>query len=350
MQPAFLAVAGDRLAIEDYERTYHNVVGFSPDTFIITEPETWPGRTLTVDYGPQFNRFTEHTENDSIDEFLHANALWPMGKLILGLRQDYVLQDTTIIEAGRRSWEQTIPTVLMAGYQFSEKTTAEVNLSHNSVSYEQQQGLADSTDWCWDNWLNYQYSPRLNLSLGANLGILDLPSQPGQTYETPEVRARYRYGARVLLDASFGIQLRQYEGGVPSTTQPVFRLTAYYQASENSTFHLSAFRRELPSVTSGYDYISTGASLGVQHQFGDRYFASLEMTYYYSDYLTTSSDMPTTQQADRVDNFIEIRPTIEVRFSHHLVGSLFYLFRTDQSAQSFGWTDNQLGTRLTWTF
>jgi hypothetical protein len=127
-------------------------------------------------------------------------------------------------------------------------------------------------------------------------------------------------------------------------------LVAHYEATENTCFHLAAFRRESPSVTSGYDYISTGASLGVRHQFGDRYFASLEMTYYYSDYLTTSSDMPAIQQANRVDNFIEIRPAIEVRFSHHLVGSLFYLFRTDQSAQSSGWTDNQVGTRFTWSF
>ena len=58
LKPAFLAVAGDRLAIEDYQRTYHDVVSFSPDTFIITDQETWPGKTLMVDYGPQFNWFT----------------------------------------------------------------------------------------------------------------------------------------------------------------------------------------------------------------------------------------------------------------------------------------------------
>ena len=350
VQPAFLAIAGDRLAIEEYQQTYHNVVSFSPDTFIITEPEAWPGKTLMVDYGPKFNWFTEYTANDSIDEFLTVNALWPTRNMILGVRQDYVLENTTIIEAGRRSWEQRIPTDLMAGYQLSERTTAEVNLNRTSVSYEQGSGLADYTDWNWNNWFNYQYSPRLNLGLGANLGALDLTSQPGQTCETPEVRARYRYGARVLLDTSFGIQLRQYGGGVPSTTEPVFSLVAHYETSENSSFHLAAFRRELPSVSSGYDYISTGVCLGFQQQFGDRYFASLEMTYYYSDYLTTSSDMLPTQQADRVDNFIEVRPAIEARFSHHLVGSLFYLFRTDRSAQWPGWTDNQVGTRFTWTF
>ena len=177
-----------------------------------------------------------------------------------------------------------------------------------------------------------------------------MSSQPQQTYETPMVRARYRYGARVILDGSSGIQMRQYGAGVSDTVEPIFSLTAYYQASENSTFHLTGFRRESPSVTSGYDYISTGASVGFQQQFGDRYFASLAMTYYYADYRATSPGLATTEQAHRVDNFVEVRPAFEVRFTRHLVGSLFYLFRTVQSAQWDGWTDNQVGMRLTWTF
>ena len=350
IQPAFLAVAGDRLDIEDYERTYHNVVSFSPDTFIITEPETWPGKTLMVDYGPRFNWFTEYTENDSIDEFLTVNALWPMRRTILGLRQDYVLQNTTVIEAGRRTWQQTVPTLLMSGYQLSEKTTAEVNLSRTAVSYEQNQGLADYTDWNWDNWLNYQYSPRLNLSLGANLGMLELPSQPSQTYETLLARARYRYGARVIVDGSVGVQLRQYQGGVINTTEPVFNFIVHYQASDNTSFGLTCFRREAASVTFGYDYFSTGISLSLRQRLTDRYYVSLDGTYYDTAYLATSPDLATTEQAHRNDNFYEIKPALEVRFAHHLIGSLYYLFRAFQSSQPGGWGDNQIGTRLTWSF
>jgi hypothetical protein len=350
VQPAFLAVAGDRLAIEDYRRTYHNVVTFSPDTFIVTESESWPGKTLTVDYGPRFNGFTHYTENNSVDELLSVNALWPMHRMILGFRQDYDLQNTTIIEAGRRTWEERIPTILSGGYQFSDKTTGEVNLSRNSLSYEHDSGLADSTDWNWDNWLNYQYKPRINLGLGANLGILELPSQPRQTYETPELRARYRYDARVFFDGSFGMQMRQYDGGAPNSTAPVFNLVAHYQASENVRFHLNAFRRESSSGSSGLNYVSTGISGGVQQQLGDRYFAGLEMTYYHDVYSPTSPGGGAAHPSDRVDDFIEIRPALEVRFSRHLVGDLYYLFRTDRSAQWDGWTENQVGARLTWSF
>lgn len=350
LQPSFLAVAGDRLAIEDYRRTYHEVVSFSPDTFIITEPSEWPGRTLMVDYGPRFNWFTKYNQNNCVDEFLKINALWPMHKMILGLRQDYTREDTAVVEAGGRARRQTIPTILMAGYQFSERTTAEVNLNYTSVSYEQDQGLADYTDWNWDNWLNYQYSPLFNLALGANLGVLDLPSQPRQTYEIPMVRARFRYGSRILLDGSVGVQLRQYEGGIPHSTEPVFSLTAHYEASDRSSFRLTGFQRETPSIFFGFNYLSTGASLGFQQRFGDRYYASLEMTYYDINYLGTSPGFITTAQAKRVDNVFEVRPAFEVRFSRHLFGSVFYLFRTAQSAQWDGWTDNQIGTRFSWAF
>jgi hypothetical protein len=164
------------------------------------------------------------------------------------------------------------------------------------------------------------------------------------------VRTRYRYGARVILDGSAGVQMRQYGAGIADTVEPVFSLTGYYQASENSTFHLTGFRRELPSVTSGYDYISIGASVGFQQRFGDRYFASLGITYYYADYVATSPDLVSSEQAHRADNFFEVRPAVEVRFTRHLVGSLFYQFRTVQSAQWDGWTDNQVGARFTWTF
>lgn len=350
LQPALLAVAGDRTAIEDFQRTYHNVVRFSPDTFIITPQSDWPGKALMLDYGPRFNWFTTHTENDSIDQFLNFNALWPVSKIILGVRQEYVQQNATIIEAGRRTWQQTVPTALMSGYQFSEKTSVEVNLSRTAVSYEQQQGLADYTDWNWANWLNYQYSACFNLGWGANFGALELPSQPGQVYEALMVRARYLYGTRIILDGAFGLQLRQYEGGVPNTMAPVFNLVARYAASESTVFHVTAFRRESPSVSSGYDYLSTGAAVGFQQRLGDRYFARLDLTCYTIDYLATSPALIATEKAHQTDTYFEVRPAYEVQFSHHLFGSVFYLFRTLKADQGAGWTDNQIGTRLTWTF
>jgi hypothetical protein len=96
--------------------------------------------------------------------------------------------------------------------------------------------------------------------------------------------------------------------------------------------------------------VSTGASLGVHQRLGDRYFAGLSITYYDFNYLATSQALVASGQASTLNNYIEVRPELEIRFTRHLVGSLFYLFRTLQASRGDGWTDNQVGTRLTWTF
>lgn len=116
------------------------------------------------DYGPRFNWFTTHTgKNHSIDQFLNFNALWPVSKIILGVRQEYVQQNATIIEAGRRTWQQTVPTALMSGYQFSEKQPPK------STSAVPPSVMSSNRDWLiirigtGANWLNYQYSACFNL-------------------------------------------------------------------------------------------------------------------------------------------------------------------------------------------
>ena len=45
MQPAILAVAGDRLAIGEFRRAHGEVVGFSAHSFITSDSEDWPGKT-----------------------------------------------------------------------------------------------------------------------------------------------------------------------------------------------------------------------------------------------------------------------------------------------------------------
>ena len=302
-----------------------------------------------LDYGPRFNWFTKYPENNSIDQILAFNALWPMTKLILGARQGYRLENTTIIEAGQRTEQETIPTDLLAGYRFTEKTSAEVNLHRTSVDYEQGTGLLGYTDWNDENWFNYQATPRLNLGAGVTLGWLQVPDQQGQTYEQFLARARYLPGERITVDASVGGQFRQFESGIDPTFEPVFTLTAYYRPLDATWVYLTGYRREYPSVSEGLNYVMTGASLGGRQQLGDRYFLTLAVDYYTMDYTPTVPNSPSSD-VGRKDDYLQARLGFEVRFTRHLVGTLAYTLRTVDSNTWDGFTDNQIGTHVTWTF
>jgi hypothetical protein len=345
LQPAFLAVAGDRLAIEDYKRQYHNVVGFNPDTFIVRDQAEWPGGAFILDYGPRFNWFSTYDQNDSIDEFLNANLLWPMSKLILGARQQYQLENTTLIEAGQRTEQEIIATDLSSAYQFGEKTSAELNLHRTSTSYESPQFLG-YTDWKADGWINYQLLPRLNTGAGAVFGFLDVQDQRSQTYEQFLARARYQFGERLSADLSVGGQVRQYESGRDQTVEPVFSLTGHYRPTETTAFSLSGYRREQAAVFLGANYLATGVSLSARQQILDQLFLRLGLDYYNFDYVANAE----TTVGGRTDNYFIARLGFEYRFSHQLIANAFYQFRTLDSNEYDGFNNNQVGVQLIFAY
>jgi hypothetical protein len=349
LRPALLALAGDRLAMTEHQLNYRGVIGFTPDTFIVSSRENWPGKTVMLDYGPRFNWFTTHSENDSIDQVLTFNALWPMSKLILGLRQGYSQVNSIVIEAGQRTEVQTIPTDLMSAYQVSEKSSAEMNLHRVSYDYGRTQGLNGYTDWNTDAWFNHQTTPLLNLGAGVKLGLFEVPSQKGQTYEQFLVRARYTLAERLMLIASAGLQLRQFESGAPSSAVPVFSLTAYYRPLDRTSFSLTAYRTESASVYYGVNYLQTGASLSARQQLGDRFWLNLSFDYTMLDYHTTTQTGSGTLAA-RTDDYLLARLGLEARFTRHLQGQLFYQYRMMSSQQWAGWSNNQIGLSATYTF
>ena len=76
-----------------------------------------------------------HSENDSLDHHAALNVAWPKQPLMFGLGFNYDLLNTTVIEAGQRTMQETYGTVFTGGYELSPKSTFEINLRQTSVSY-----------------------------------------------------------------------------------------------------------------------------------------------------------------------------------------------------------------------
>jgi hypothetical protein len=344
VQPAASIVAGDRMAITEYLINNSDFMGISPGTYITSSPEYWPGKMLMLDYGPRFNWFTDYSENNSTDQLLKFDALLPMAKLILGVNQNYTSENTTVVEAGRRSNVETISSAIMAGYQFSEKTSAEMNLSRRSTDYEASQALNGSTDWSDANWFNYQMTPLLNTGVGLTVGDLETQSQ-SQTYEQLLARARYKLAERVDVGLSAGGEMRQFESAKGSL-EPVFTLDGNYRPFERTSVYISGYRRDAASVYYSQNYIITGIGTGISQQFGDRYFIGLGIGY--DNYKYQSSTAAKT--ADRSDDYVTLRPSFDVRITKHLHSNIYYNFRTLKSSQTDGFDDNQVAVQMTLSY
>lgn len=275
VNPSLVAIHGDHLAVNDYIRenynNYNDFRNFSPDRFVIKDPALWPERTLIMKYGPSLNLFAEHQAYNSIDELASFNLLWPLTQLLLGVRQDYQLQNTALIEAGRRTGVTTLATELTAGYQFSPKSSLAVSLNRDETGYEEVRDLKGYTDWHSEGWFNYQATALLNLSIGGKLGWEQVFAQRDQNYEQLLARGRYRIGERLEVDASCGFEARQFQSDGSETVEPVLSIGAHYQPFDRTTFALTAYEREQSSLFFGYNYLEKGVSGSLYQTFLDRY-------------------------------------------------------------------------------
>jgi hypothetical protein len=344
IHPALQAVAGDDAGLIEYRDKNYDILGLSPGSLIVQQPDVWPGKLLIVDYGPGFQFFDKYTVNNHIDESGTFNLLLPMNKLILGLKQDYQSVKTEIIEFDRRATVDTLSTALSAGYQFGEATSMESDFRRISVGYDQT-GLVGYTEYNTENWFNYQLAESLPVSLGVLAGQDDVANHQDQTYEQLRGRARYNYTEKLVFDVSVGGELRQYENGKPETLYPVFSVAAEYQPAVRTTLRLTGFRQQYASIFNGYNYISTGASVDLRQGITERFTADFSVGYYDLDYLPTIRG-PTQYTGD----YYIVRGSLEAKIVRHLTGQVFFQYLYSESQINSSVNDNQTGVQLTLSY
>lgn len=343
LQPAVMLLAGDRGAMALQRLNGGNALGIAPLSYLSVPAESWPGAMFALDYGPRFKWFQRYSENDSIDQLPVFNAVIPFSRTMLGLYQSYTFENTTVIEAGQRTEQETYSTAITSGWHLSDKSSLEINLRRRSYDYASQ-NLNGYTDWSTDDWFHYQTTARINLALGVTAGYVDVASGDHQTYQQILGRVIYLFAEKMNLDASFGAEIRQFSSGIDNTLEPVFSVTANYTPWPATRFWLNAHRQDYASVTSGQNYIQTGCYLGVSQKFWDRYTVNLSGGYDNSSYLAIKKNAST----DRDDNYFSTRLSFDARFNPCLRGSLFYLFNQNQSNAYDGYTDNQVGLQVTY--
>jgi hypothetical protein len=344
IQPALQAVAGDDAALIAYRDQHNDVLSLSPGNLIIQQPEDRPGKLLLLDYGPGFQVFDKYSANNSIDEFATLSLLWPMEKLILGLRQDYSLQKTDLIEFDQRATVESIPTTLSAAYQFGDKTSIESDFRRISIGYEAP-GLIGYTEFNSEDWFNYKLEEDLTASLGVLAGVDEVANQQDQTFEQLRARARYNYTEKLTFDASVGAELRQFENGLPEKVSPVFTIAGDYRLAERTSLRLSGSRQVYAAIFSGYNYSITGAALEVRQGITDRFTATLSAGYYSIDYTPITRAL-----TEYTGDYYIARISLEAKLLRHLTGQIFYQLISSHSQISAGIDDNQAGVQLTESF
>jgi hypothetical protein len=334
----------DNLFIQDTDKVDDVMWTLGPGfTITSSDMRTDGGKSLTLSYGPSFLIYTDQTDRNTINHAAALSASLAFTKLSLGLSQTVSAGTDPVVEAGTRTDRLALGTALNARYAFGGKLSADVNFGLDITDY-----AARYNSWTWSNGdgLNYQCSSRVNVGVGLTLGYIDMEGFPGQNYEDLMVRATYSISEKLGVNASAGLDWRQYRSGVDDTLSPIWDVAAVYRPQERTTLSLGLFQRNYSSAYYGnQNYLSTGANVGVRQELLTRYTFSVTARYYRSDYEATVVGVG----SGSTDDVVAVGTQFDIKLNERWTAGVFYEF-SHNASDSRRFTRNRVGLETRWAY
>jgi hypothetical protein len=316
----------------DISPGFRAVVGENRDKFI------------SLTYRPRILVFVQQDQNNAVDHDANLLAQWQMGKLVLAAGQAFQLYSGNEVDAGARVDRKSYITTLGAIFNYSEKTSFELNLRQTIADYGTT--FSDFNEWVASPYMNYQITPKVKLGLGVTVGALDTRSGPNQTYEQGLLRAVYKLTDKIDARGQLGAEIRQFQNGGDDGPTPVFSLGATYRPREKTQVGLEAYRRQQNSVSlTGQNYEVTGVNASINQQLREKLSASLLGGYDYANYESTQAGVV----ANRVDKYFYVQAGLSYQITPKWTAGTFYTYRHNDSkgTGSNRFSNNQVGLQTT---
>jgi hypothetical protein len=301
-----------------------------------------------INYEPDLVVFTHNNNQNDIDHDALLQIQRRPGKWTLNLAQGFTTFSGADVDIGDRADETMFLTTLGAEYEFSPKTSAELNLHQTIDDYEGSTSLDGFNEWSAEAWADYHITPKVRLGAGVTAGIVDIRGSENQTYEQPLVRVVYELSGKVDLRASGGVEFRQFEGDKDNRTDGVFSLGGTYRPWENVSVNVDAHHRNQNSVRlADQNYRSTGIRGTLIYDLFVKYHLLLGGGYEFINYYSTASGVA----APREDDYYFARLGASWDVLDKLNIGVFYQYRdNDSNLGNFSFENNQVGLTTAYRF
>jgi len=299
---------------------------------------------LSLSYAPTLIKYYHHANQDALDQ--NANILYEhhFEKLTLGLGQSYLHTFGASIEAGGLINSDIYTTNATGDYDYSDKLKIKANFTQTISTYPDP-GNHDISEWAGGVYFLYQITPKISLGFGPRVGTVDIQMEPSQTYEQGLVHATYSVTQKITVQASGGVEDRQYDANVSDKIYGVYDLGVYYTPFDGTTVSLNGYRRNTPSFSlNGVNYTATGGSLGVKQKFLDEYTIGTNAGLENDAYTAAATGTTST----RNDNYFYARPYFQWDAQDWLQLMAYYQYSKNESTTSgIGFNDSQVGGSVT---
>ena len=291
---------------------------------------------LAIDYSPTMLVFADHSRENAFDQKAGLAAQWRLAKLTLGAQAGLRTLSGGDVDVGDRADRILWQITLQAKYDYSTKTSFEVNLSPNASDYSR---YLDSMEWVNSNWVDYQAFPKTRIGAGLTFGYLKPEGGDSQTYQQALVRITNPLTGKTTVNASGGIEYRQLGGSGGTQTTPVFRLGVGYRPFDGTQITVEASRRIYSSASmAGENFVSTGGVVSIRQRLFKRYHAMLAGGYEDAKYEGTQGQASSA----RHDKYFYLRPGVTFAVTKWVTFELYYQYSRNTSTFTLSEFDNNV--------
>ncbi len=280
-----------------------------------------------LDYTPTFQFFKENGNNDAINHDARFRIEKTFTRLTVGISQSFSrVSDSAIgVAAGvpgavapTRLEQDTFVTRLLSKYDFSDKTSFEVNGGLNVFDFPTA-GLVSYKEYSNDNWLNYKATEKITTSAGVTFGYADLSGPlPSQTYERGLLRVGYAAAEKLQFRATGGVEVRQIGGGRSDQVLPIFSIGATYKPRESTTISLDASRAQNVAIQNvGQNATSTGFTAEIRQDILRKLSLYFRGGFYNTEYTG----------GNRVDDYYSLKYGVDYKVTRRVTVGAFHMYR-----------------------
>ncbi len=282
----------------------------------------------------------------SYDQRAGIDGGWSGARLKTAFRLGMQSTHNSSIDAGQRVGRRVWYTGLGASYAFTEKTNGELTADFSKASFNALQG---SREYRAQEFVNYQWTPKLQLGLGATEGILRADAGQRQTYEQALLRIALRPTGKLGVNASIGNEWRHFDSGEPTQTSPVFSAALAWQATGQTALSLEARRRTFASaLLLAQNYEATDVSITAREMLSSNLDLALSIGWEEAAYQAAGLGV----SANRKDDYWYSRISLDWAIRRNCAVGTFYEFSKNVSTgeQAHPFQRNRIGFAISVSF
>ena len=292
---------------------------FNPDRSEMIDATNY----IFVHYVPSVTLFADHSSEDSFDHDVTLDGQYEWKRLTLGLKARFQTMNLPDVDLGERVERHLFTGALTSKYDYSAKTSIELNFFDYIRDYAGDR--IDTVEYRWQAWLNYQVRPKITLGVGFTYGRVDLSRGPDQSYEQVLARVRYRATEKIRFDLNVGAEWRDIHE-VAHRNNGIFSLGVSYAPFDGTTLFLQTYRRTVTSASSPpANYNVTGVEAQIRQRFLRRFYFVLAAGYQNVEYEYFASS------GSRRDEIFYIHPSVGIDVTTWLTCELGAEYRSDNS-------------------